>query len=94
MDYIRAAVYIIIAVAIVAMLLVPAEAAAGYIRSYIAYREKYKEIEYHISAWTTIAKRYDSITEATSKGYAIAKVVLYRHLLEELQEERKRDMCS
>ena len=87
-------VYTVIAIAVLAILLTPVEAAQKYIKQYRAYRKAKKEIEFNIRVWTSIAKSYDPVKEASDKGYAIARIVIYHHDLEELEENRKRELCS
>ena len=86
--------YAIIIVAILAMLLVPVELAEEYFRRRRKYKKERKEIELNIRVWESIAKSCDSITEAYDKGYAIARLVIYHHELEELENSRKRYLCS
>lgn len=93
-EIIRVFVYAIIIVAILAMLLVPVELAEEYFRRRRKYKKERKEIELNIRVWESIAKSCDSITEAYDKGYAIARLVIYHHELEELELSRKRYLCS
>ena len=94
MHIITAAIYIIIAFAIVAILLLPAELAAAHIGEWCEYKRAHKDIEYNTKLWTSIAKSYDSITEAVDKGMAIAQLVILHHQLSELEANRKRHLCS
>lgn len=84
MDIIRIMMYTLIALAILAMLLVPIELSWDYIEKRKQYKAERKEIELNIRVWESIAKSCDSITEAYDKGYAIARLVIYHHELEEL----------
>ncbi len=93
-EIIRVFLYAIIIVAILAMLLVPVELAEEYFRRRRKYKKERKEIELNIRVWESIAKSCDSITEAYDKGYAIARLVIYHHELEELELSRKRYLCS
>lgn len=91
---IHSMMYALVAVAILAMLLVPVELASEYIRKHRQYKAKHKDIEFNIRVWESIAKSCDSITEAYDKGYAIARLVIYHHELEELENNRKKELCS
>ena len=86
--------YTLIAGAIIAMLLVPVEFAQEYIQSYRKYKNQKKRIEFDIRVWTSIAKSCDPIEDAYDKGYAIARLVIYHHELDELEKERKETVCS
>lgn len=86
--------YTLIAVAAVAMLLTPVEMAKEYIMKYREYRTAKQNTEYDIRVWTSIAKSYDPVEEATDKGYAIARLVIYHHQLDELEKDRKNYLCS
>ena len=94
MDIIRIMVYILIAISILAILLVPVELSSEYIQKRKQYKKEQNEIEFNIRVWESIAKSCDSITEAYDKGYAIARLVIYHHELEELESSRKRYLCS
>ena len=83
---IHSVMYALIAIAILAMLLVPVELASEYIQKSRQYKAEHKDIELNIRVWESIAKSCDSITEAYDKGYAIARLVIYHHELEELEE--------
>lgn len=82
---IHSAMYVIIAAAILAMLLVPVELSMEYIKKHKQYKAEHKDIELNIRVWESIAKSCDSVTEAYDKGYAIARLVIYHHELEELE---------
>lgn len=86
MDIIRIMMYMLFGLSILAMLLVPVELAEDYFRRRRKYKKERKEIELNIRVWESIAKSCDSITEAYDKGYAIARLVIYHHELEELGE--------
>lgn len=94
MDIIRIMMYTLFGLSILAMLLVPVELAEEYFRRRRKYKKERKEIELNIRVWESIAKSCDSITEAYDKGYAIARLVIYHHELEELENSRKRYLCS
>ena len=94
MDIIRIMMYMLFGFSILAMLLVPVELAEEYFRRRRKYKKERKEIELNIRVWESIAKSCDSITEAYDKGYAIARLVIYHHELEELENSRKRYLCS
>ena len=94
MDIIRIMMYMLFGFSIIAMLLVPVELAEEYFRRRRKYKKERKEIELNIRVWESIAKSCDSITEAYDKGYAIARLVIYHHELEELENSRKRYLCS
>ena len=86
--------YTLIAGAIITMLLVPVEFAQECIQSYRKYKNQKKRIEFDIRVWTSIAKSCDPIEDAYDKGYAIARLVIYHHELDELEKERKETVCS
>ena len=86
--------YTLIASAIIAMLLVPVEFAQEYIRSYREYKNQKKQIEFDIRVWTSIAKSCDPIEDAYDKGYAIARLVIYHHELDMLEQSQKETVCS
>lgn len=94
MAIIRIMMYILIAISILAMLLLPVELSSEYIRKRRQYTKERNEIELNIRVWESIAKSCDSITEAYDKGYAIARLVIYHHELEELENSRKRYLYS
>lgn len=94
MDIIRIMMYMLFGLSILAMLLVPVELAEDYFRRRRKYKKERKEIELNIRVWESIAKSCDSITEAYDKGYAIARLVIYHHELEELENNRKKELCS
>lgn len=87
-------VYIIIACVFLAILLTPVEMAQEFIRRRREFKKAKNGIEYNIRTWTSIAKSCDPIEEASDKGYAIARLVIYHHELDELIEDRKRELCS
>lgn len=87
-------VYILIACIFLAILLTPVEMAQEFIRRRREYSKAKKDIEYDIRTWTSIAKSCDPVEDAYDKGYAIARLVIYHHELEELEENRKRELCS
>ena len=76
------------------MLSVGIESIVKYIEDGREYRAARSEIKYEIRVWTSIAKSCDPIQEAFEKGYAIAQIVVLNHELEELEENRKRELCS
>ena len=92
MDIIRIMMYMLFGFSIIAMLLVPVELAEEYFRRRRKYKKERKEIELNIRVWESIAKSCDSITEAYDKGYAIARLVIYHHELEELETNRRREI--
>lgn len=92
MDIIRIMMYMLFGFSILAMLLVPVELAEEYFRRRRKYKKERKEIELNIRVWESIAKSCDSITEAYDKGYAIARLVIYHHELEELETNRRREI--
>ena len=89
----RIAAYILIAIAFIAIIGVPIEALVEHIRKGSAYRAARKEIKTSIRVWESIAKSCDPITDAYDKGYAIARLVIYHHELDELTS-RKEYLCS
>lgn len=86
--------YTLIACAIAAMLMVPVEFAQEYIQRYREYKWKRIDIELNIRIWASIAKSCDPVEDAYDKGYAIARLVIYYHELEELENNRKEYLCS
>lgn len=86
--------YTLIAASFIGMLLVPLELSSEYIRRYRKYKKQKKQIEFDIRVWTSIAKSCDPIEDAYDKGYAIARLVIYHHELDELERERKEYLCS
>lgn len=94
MQIIRVMIYALIAIAILAMLLVPVELASEHIRKRRQYKAERKDIELNIRVWESIAMSCDPVEDAYDKGYAIARLVIYYHELEELEENRKRELCS
>lgn len=94
MAIIRIMVYILIAISILAMLLLPVELSSEYIRKRRQYKQEHKGIELNIRVWTSIALSCDPVEDAYDKGYAIARLVIYHHELEELENSRKRYLYS
>ena len=94
MHIVNIMMYTIIGIAILAMLLVPVEFSLEHIRSYRKYKAEHKDIELNIRVWTSIAKSCDPIEDAYDKGYAIARLVIYHHELELLENNRKRYLYS
>ena len=94
MHIVNIMMYTIIGIAILAMLLVPVELSLEHIRSYRAYKAEHKDIELNIRVWTSIAKSCDPIEDAYDKGYAIARLVIYYHELELLENSRKKEIYS
>ena len=92
MAIIRIMVYILIAISILAMLLLPVELSSEYIRKRRQYKQEHKDIELNIRVWTSIALSCDPVEDAYDKGYAIARLVIYHHELEELEDNRKREI--
>lgn len=86
--------YTLIACVIAAMLLVPVEFAQEYIQGYRKYKQRRRDLELAIRVWASIAKSCDPVEEAFDKGYAIARLVIYYHELEELEIERNEYLCS
>lgn len=86
--------YMVIGACIITMLLVPVEMAQEFIQRRREYRAAKNNIEYDIRVWTSIAKSYDPVGEAYDKGYAIARLVIYHHQLDELENDRKNYLCS
>ena len=77
--------YTLIGASILAMLLVPVELSFEYIQRHRQYKEAKAEIERNIRIWTSIAMSCDPVEDAYDKGYAIARLVIYHHNLEELE---------
>lgn len=78
----------------VLMILVGIEPIMNYLEKLKEYKAARKEIEFDIRVWTDIAKSCDPISDASDKGYAIARLVILNHELEKLEEERKNVLCS
>lgn len=93
-EIIRVFMYVIITIAFIAMLLVPVELSSEYIRKHREYKNQKKQIELDIRVWTSIAKSCDPVEDAYDKGYAIARLVIYHHDLDELEKKRKEYLCS
>ena len=93
-EIIRVFMYVIITIAFIAMLLVPVELSSEYIRKRREYKNQKKQIEFNIRVWTSIALSCDPVEDAYDKGYAIARIVVYHHELDELEKERKETVCS
>lgn len=93
-EIIRVSMYVIIAIAFIAMLLVPVELSSEYIRKHREYKNQKKQIEFNIRVWKSIALSCDPVEDAYDKGYAIARLVIYHHELDELEKERKETVCS
>lgn len=89
---IHSMMYALVAAAILAMLLMPVELASEYIK-HRQYKAEHKDIELNIRVWESIAMSCDPVEDAYDKGYAIARLVIYHHELEELENNRKRDLC-
>lgn len=94
MDIIRLMMYTLIGLAILAMLLVPIELSWDYIEKRKQYKAEHKDIELNIRVWESIALSCDPVEDAYDKGYAIARLVIYHHELEELENNRKKELCS
>lgn len=88
-EIIRVFVYALTTIAILAILLVPVELSSEYIRKHKQYKQEHKDIELNIRVWTSIALSCDPVEDAYDKGYAIARLVIYHHELEELETNRK-----
>lgn len=86
--------YTLIAIAAAAMLFLPVELAQEFIRSRREYKQHKTEIEHNIRVWESIAKSCDPVTDAYDKGYAIARLVIYHHELDELELMRQEYLCS
>ena len=93
-EIIRVSMYVIIAIAFIAMLLVPVELSSEFIRKRREYKNQKKQIEFDIRVWTSIVMSCDPIEDAYDKGYAIARLVIYHHELDGLEKERKEYLCS
>ena len=93
-EIIRVFMYVIIAIAFIAMLLVPVELSSEYIRKHREYKNQKKQIEFNIRVWKSIALSCDPIEDAYDKGYAIARLVVYYHELDMLEKSRKGEIYS
>ncbi len=85
---------VLFGIVVIAMLLVPVELGWDYIEKRKQYKAKRKDIKLKIRVWKSIALSCDPIEDAYDKGYAIARLVIYHHELEELENNRKIDLCS
>lgn len=85
---------IIFGIIMITMLLVPVELGWDYIEKRKQYKAEHKDIKLKIRVWRSIAMSCDPVEDAYDKGYAIARLVIYHHELEELENNRKRDLCS
>lgn len=81
--------YTLIAVAVGGIIGVPIEYLIGYLHERKAYRKAHDDIELNIRVWTSIAASCDPVRDACDKGYAIARLVIYHHELDELEKNRK-----
>lgn len=86
--------YLVIAGSFLAFLLEPFELAQEFIQARKAYKDAKHLLEHNIRVWESVAKSCDPIYDAFDKGYAIARLVIYHHELDELIEDRKRELCS
>lgn len=73
------------------MIAAPAEGILEEIREYRKYKVARKELEFDERVWTSIAKSCDTIKDAEDRGYAIARLIITHHELEELEKSRQ---CS
>lgn len=83
--------YPIIIITIGAMLLVPIEVLLEFRRDKQEYEAARQKIEADIRIWEIIAKNYDDIENACEKGYAIARLVIYHHRLDVLDDFYKKN---
>ncbi len=81
----------IAAYAIALMLAAPAGAIIEELRQCREYKAARKALEFDARVWTSIAKSYDTIKDAEDRGYAVARLIITHHELEELEKSRQ---CS
>lgn len=86
--------YPAVLLAFIGMILVGIEPIIEYVIERRKQRAQRNEIEYDMRVWTNIAKSCDPVDDAEDKGYAIARLVLLNHELEQLEEKQKNDLCS
>lgn len=86
--------YPAVVLAFIGMILVGIEPIIEYVVELRKQRAQRKAIEFDIRVWTSVAKSCDPVEDAEDKGYAIARLVLLNHELEQLEEKQKNDMCS
>ena len=89
----RIIMYVLIVVAFIGIIGVPCEYLLEYLRIVKQYKVIRQDIDYKIRVWGSIAKSYDSVREAYEKGYAIARLVIYHHELEMLEEAYENGLC-
>ena len=89
----RIIMYVLIVVAFIGIIGVPCEYLIEHLRIVKQYKAIRQDIDYKIRVWDSIAKSYDSVREAYEKGYAIARLVIYHHELELLDEDYKNGLC-
>lgn len=80
--------------AFIGMILVGIEPIIEYIVELRKQKAERNAIEFDIRVWTNVAKSCDPVEDAEDKGYAIARLVLLNHQLEQLEEKHKNDLCS
>ena len=86
--------YPAVLLAFIGMILVGIEPIIEYVIERRKQRAQRNELEYDMRVWTNIAKSCDPVDDAEDKGYAIARLVLLNHELEQLEEKQKNDLCS
>lgn len=86
--------YPAVLLAFIGMILVGIEPIIEYAIARRKQKAQRNEIEYDMRVWTNIAKSCDPVEDAEDKGYAIARLVLLNHQLEQLEEKQKNDLCS
>ena len=86
--------YPAVLLAFIGMILVGIEPIIEYAIERRKQKAQRNEIEYDMRVWTNIAKSCDPVEDAEDKGYAIARLVLLNHELEQLEEKQKNDLCS
>ena len=89
----RIIMYVLIVVAFIGIIGVPCEYLLEHLRIVKQYKAIRQDIDYKIRVWDSIAKSYDSVREAYEKGYAIARLVIYHHELEMLEEAYENGLC-
>lgn len=81
----------IAAYAIALMLAAPAGAIIEELRQRREYKAARKALEFDARVWTSIAKSCDTIKDAEDRGYAVARLIITHHELEELEKSHQ---CS
>lgn len=82
---------VIAAFAVALMFAAPATDALEELREYMDYKAARNALLFDERVWASIAKSCDIVKDAEDRGYAIARLVVIHHQLEELEKSRQ---CS